>query len=518
MFKHSKSCFAWHLIYPSEIISSFLILAKVHCTISMSDSTEDISSWTKSDLTNFSTSKDASKRRSITSGSTTFLRQPLRPIVLSKGWKIGKGSAGQVASFLIKTLALETLRRFSNARCPFLWTGLQALQVLCYPPLKWLQCWNPFGFLIKGMQMLSQPLLVLSIGTAISNHSNYSNFILDGTENSQNTNDLQAEPRLESTSEESNDNMSAGDENPENDWICHVHKELENQGITLPERINKGDLQRFYIAANGDLSSLILSIKKTIRWRETYRILSGVELEMWSNMVFWHGFDVKHRPCLIIRLGMVSTSLSSHDRPRFVQAVVSQVEHGVLHLVDGKNLQITVLLDCHGSSPLRFPMQMLRYCCNILQDNYPNLLGCLFIIRLQPVVRVLAQTFIQVLKPVTKEKLRIEGETYLKVLSECFQTLPSYLGGQCTCTRCANPRMEIAQQSSDVEPNTAESAADTSSTEYLPSLPPSYPDDISVDNCMQVLRTAIIGILIFWVLITFLGGIYDPITRQILPP
>ncbi|KAL2518460.1 SEC14 cytosolic factor family protein/phosphoglyceride transfer family protein [Abeliophyllum distichum] len=449
----------------------------------MSDSTEDISSWTKSDVTNIVTSKNASKRCSITSGSTPFVRHPLRPIILSKDWKIGKVSAGQAASFLIKTLALETMRRFSKARCPFLWTGLQALQVLCYPPFKWLQFWNPFGFVIKGMQMLSRPLL---------------------------------NPHLKRDTE----SMRTGDQNPQSHWLCHVYKELENQGITLPERINEDDLQRFYIAANGDLSSLLLSIKKTIRWRETYRILSGGELEMWSNMVFWHGLDVKHRPCLIIRLGMTSTSLSSDDRPRFVQAVVSQVEHGVLHLVDGKNPQITVLLDCHGLSPLRFPMQMLRYCCNILQDNFPNLLGCLFIIRLPPVVRVIAQTFIQVLKPATKEKLRIEGQMYLKALSEYFQTLPSYLGGQCTCPRCANPRMESVQQSFDVEPDTTESAADIRSTGGLPSLPPSYPDDILVDgnNCMQVLRTAVIGILIFWVLITFLGGLYDPEIRQILPP
>lgn len=84
-----------------------------------------------------------------------------------------------------------------------------------------------------------------------------------------------------------------------------------------------------------------------------------------------------------------------------VSIEVSQVEHGVLHLVDGKNPQITVLLDCHGLSPLRLPMKMLRYCCNLLQDNFPNLLGCLFIIRLPPVVRVLAQTFIQVSFSVT---------------------------------------------------------------------------------------------------------------------
>lgn len=75
---------------------------------------------------------------------------------------------------------------------------------------------------------------------------------------------------------------------------------------------------------------------------------------------------------------------------------VSQVEHGVLHLVDGENPQITVLVDCQGLSPLRLPIKMMRYCCNILQDHFPNVLGCLIVIRLPSVVRVVAQAFIQV--------------------------------------------------------------------------------------------------------------------------
>jgi hypothetical protein len=79
-----------------------------------------------------------------------------------------------------------------------------------------------------------------------------------------------------------------------------------------------------------------------------------------------------------------------------VATVVSQVEHGVLHLVDGENSQIIVLLDCEGLSPLKVPMQMLRSCSSLLQDHFPNRLGCLFVIRLPPVVRVIAQTFIQV--------------------------------------------------------------------------------------------------------------------------
>lgn len=75
---------------------------------------------------------------------------------------------------------------------------------------------------------------------------------------------------------------------------------------------------------------------------------------------------------------------------------VSQVEFGVLHLVDNQNPQITVLVDCEGLTSLGFPMQMMRSCSTLLQDNFPNRLGCLLVIRLPPVARVIAQTVIQV--------------------------------------------------------------------------------------------------------------------------
>ena len=42
---------------------------------------------------------------------------------------------------------------------------------------------------------------------------------------------------------------------------------------------------------------------------------------MWSKIVFWHGYDVMHRPCLIVRLGLACSTLASKDRPRFAQAV-----------------------------------------------------------------------------------------------------------------------------------------------------------------------------------------------------
>lgn len=86
-------------------------------------------------------------------------------------------------------------------------------------------------------------------------------------------------------------------------------------------RLGDDELRRFYAAVNGDFSKLILAVKKTIRWRQSYKLFQPQELEAWSHFVFWHGNDLQQRPCLIIRLGLACSNLQSNDRQLFIKAV-----------------------------------------------------------------------------------------------------------------------------------------------------------------------------------------------------
>ncbi|KAF9600863.1 hypothetical protein IFM89_013459 [Coptis chinensis] len=336
----------------------------------------------------------------------------------------GLECAAHIAVFLFKVAA----RRISKAKCPVFWS---ALQLLCYPPFKWIQRWAPLRasrviwcehagttFLCAHATLTeNQTEPGGSIGaTAFSEQSESDRENSDASGDSQpNSEPFSEPPVLQQTQDIRSERVC--DESPQSlapeNWLIQLYKELEKQNLTLLERINEDELRRFFAAANGDYACFFSSVKKTIRWRETYNILSVHELQSWSHLVFWHGYDVKLQPFLFVRLGLACTSLPFHERPRFTQAI--------------------------GLTPFNFPMQILRSCSSLVQDHYPNCLGCLFIIRLAPVVRVVAQTFIQVLKPVTRQKLRIEGVMYKKVLSEYLQTVPSFLGGDCVCPKCSTP-------------------------------------------------------------------------------
>jgi hypothetical protein len=67
---------------------------------------------------------------------------------------LSRESTGQVAAFLAKVIALEVVRRISKARCPFIWNSIQALQVLGYPPFRWIQRWAPLKFVVQGIQVI----------------------------------------------------------------------------------------------------------------------------------------------------------------------------------------------------------------------------------------------------------------------------------------------------------------------------------------------------------------------------
>ncbi|KAK9169921.1 hypothetical protein Syun_002061 [Stephania yunnanensis] len=235
--------------------------------------------------------------------------------------RMGHEYTGHITFFLLKLAALEIIRRCSMAKCPFAWRGLQALQVFCFPPFKWLQRWAPFKVLVRSMQKISTPLSFLSVVTALSAEIKTCKDdpapITDSQPGSgQNSEQTVGQPIQDTR---------IGDESLQNvvseNWVDRLHVELEKQNFILPDRINEDELQRFFAAANGNFSSLLSSVKKTIRWRETYHILSSQELEMWSTLVFWHGYDKKLRPCLVIRLGLACSSLASHEKPCFAQAV-----------------------------------------------------------------------------------------------------------------------------------------------------------------------------------------------------
>lgn len=103
-------------------------------SLSVSDSSE-------SSGTGAVTTTKEHKGRLVASIPETYSKKSLQCVSLVKQG-VGHPVVGDIGVFLLTTAALEIVRRISKAKCPFVWQGLQALQLLCYPPFRWIDPGN----------------------------------------------------------------------------------------------------------------------------------------------------------------------------------------------------------------------------------------------------------------------------------------------------------------------------------------------------------------------------------------
>lgn len=108
---------------------------------------------------------------------------------------------------------------------------------------------------------------------------------------------------------------------------------------------------------------------------------------------------------------------------------------------------------------------------------------------------------------------------YKKVLLEYLQNVPSYLGGQCTCPKCSNHHNYDSWATRRMEDSGMVVADGNFASDESLSLAGdhAYYADVHLNDtsCEQVLRTAIIVLLMLWIFVCFLAGMYD--SDSVLP-
>ncbi|MCO5598281.1 hypothetical protein L7F22_052373 [Adiantum nelumboides] len=447
------------------------------------------------------------------------VQSAIQPIISLKTVRVNRESGGKLLAFVIKVVALEIVRRHTHTRFPLVWGCIQSLPLLQLPPFSWLQQWVPLNNLLIGSQAFSRPIMVLSLATTISDKlcelrsmeeppSRTNSRTIETYSDDASVTDSEAIGPLAIVTtqiDRHEDNAESQEHIP--DGLTLLKRELEESRVPLPERIKDDELKRFLLAANNDLKKCAALIKRNVQWRETFYFFPQYEMDKWSSLVFWHGYDVQMRPSLVVRIGWAYSILRAHERPCFAQAVLSQVEYGVTHLLRDEDPRITVILDCEGTPALGFPINMLKSCCARVQENYPTRLASLLVVNLPPVVRVIAQAIIQVLKPATKRKVIVDGEQH-NVLAEHYGSLdsmPIFLGGSCACSKCNKALTSdgVRLQLMDKEQASDEDEDDDTNNH----------SNVELSNFCRynsLLRAVIVGFLILWVVVSVLAGFFDP--------
>lgn len=101
----------------------------------------------------------------------------------------------------------------------------------------------------------------------------------------------------------------------------------------------------------------------------------------------------------------------------------------------------------------------------------------------------------------------ILGEMYTKVLADHLQVVPLFLGGRCECQKCM--KLDLSSHIDNNEATGSESL--TSLASYNE---PDVEQDAEVEmpwsaTCVPVIRTTIISLLLFWILMAFISVFYE---------
>lgn len=116
---------------------------------------------------------------------------------------------------------------------------------------------------------------------------------------------------------------------------------------------------------------------------------------------------------------------------------------------------------------------------------------------------------VQVLRPTTREKLRVMGEANQKaLLAEALQAVPSFLGGRCGCNKCETLLAAGGGGGGGRRRGLAAGGreADEEEEVVVGGHPLLATDGATFE---QVARTAVVGILMLWIFLAYLVGMSD---------
>lgn len=105
----------------------------------------------------------------------------------------------------------------------------------------------------------------------------------------------------------------------------------------------------------------------------------------------------------------------------------------------------------------------------------------------------------QVLRPSTRQKVMILGRNYRDYLSNNLESVPSFLGGNCSCSKCSSHSNTIEEEM-PLAPSTAHQTNDNT--------PEIHHHSLSIMNPTKkpLVKIIVIGVVMVWILFAIILG------------
>nr|XP_048722023.1 SEC14-like protein 5 isoform X3 [Caretta caretta] len=239
-------------------------------------------------------------------------------------------------------------------------------------------------------------------------------------------------------------------------WLQETHKGKSEAGEWKPEKIPKDEhILRFLRARDFNIDKAREMLCQSLTWRKQYQV--DYILQTWRPPSLleeyytggWHYQDKDGRPLYILRLGQMDTKglVKALGEESLLRHVLSINEEGQKRCEENTSLfgrpitSWTCLVDLEGLNMRhlwRPGVKALLRIIEVVEDNYPETLGRLLIVRAPRVFPVLWTLVSPFINENTRQKFLIySGNNYqgpgglVDYLDK--DVIPDFLGGECVC-------------------------------------------------------------------------------------
>ncbi|XP_048722023.2 SEC14-like protein 5 isoform X3 [Caretta caretta] len=239
-------------------------------------------------------------------------------------------------------------------------------------------------------------------------------------------------------------------------WLQEMHKGKSEAGEWKPEKIPKDEhILRFLRARDFNIDKAREMLCQSLTWRKQYQV--DYILQTWRPPSLleeyytggWHYQDKDGRPLYILRLGQMDTKglVKALGEESLLRHVLSINEEGQKRCEENTSLfgrpitSWTCLVDLEGLNMRhlwRPGVKALLRIIEVVEDNYPETLGRLLIVRAPRVFPVLWTLVSPFINENTRQKFLIySGNNYqgpgglVDYLDK--DVIPDFLGGECVC-------------------------------------------------------------------------------------
>jgi len=263
-------------------------------------------------------------------------------------------------------------------------------------------------------------------------------------------------------------NLGSGDPTGHFESVAEITVKYVNQFQEVRQKLTEGEENddvivyrflkgyRFNVQKAADALNRALKFRKQYKtWeiREKARNMKQSEFPYADKVLavhphtVLHGFDKMGQPLSLDRMGMADVNLLKKTLTfdQLLQYHLYHMENKAALIAEltaksGKVVRTAKVMDLSGFSMKLMDVQGLRIFQQVIaisQDNYPELLGNLYVINVPFVFKACWSIVKPMLQPMTLEKIRVFGSSgYQEELRKYIdpETLPEWAGG--TCNSC----------------------------------------------------------------------------------